>query len=75
MAALATAVVVVEAGYRCGTLSLANHALGMRRIVAAVPSPVRSAASVGCHRLIHDGETRLIATADDLVALIDARYP
>lgn len=63
---------IVEAGYRSGALTLANHALALRRIVTAVPGPVTSATSAGCHRLIQDGETRLITTAEEVVALIDA---
>lgn len=73
IAALSVATVIVEAGYRSGALSLARHALGMRRIVAAVPGPVTSAASAGCHRLIQDGETHLVTTADDIATLITAR--
>lgn len=73
IAALATAVVIVEAGYRSGALTLATHALALRRVVAAIPGPVTSAASAGCHRLIQDGETHLITTGEEVVALIDAR--
>ncbi|HEY0259482.1 MAG TPA: DNA-processing protein DprA [Lacisediminihabitans sp.] len=70
IAALCGATVIVEAAYRSGALTVAHRALALRRIVAAVPGPVTSAASAGCHQLIQNGETHLITHAGDLTALI-----
>ncbi|WP_345750892.1 DNA-processing protein DprA [Microbacterium rhizophilus] len=70
IAALCAATVITEAGYRSGALGVAYRALALRRIVAAVPGPVTSAASAGCHRLIQDGEAHLVTQASDLTALI-----
>lgn len=70
LAALSGATVIPEAGYRSGALTVAYRALSLRRIVGAIPGPVTNAASAGCHRLIQDGETRLITSAADLTALI-----
>ncbi|MCI2002795.1 MAG: DNA-processing protein DprA, partial [Ancrocorticia sp.] len=55
IAALANATVVVEASYRSGALSTARHALTIGRSVGAVPGPVTSPSSVGCHRLLREG--------------------
>lgn len=69
IAALAPATVVVEAGERSGAIATANRALDLGRTVAAVPGPVTSAASRGCHRLIQDGAA-LVTGASDIVELL-----
>lgn len=73
--ATAAATVVVEAAHRSGALSTARHAAQLSRPVAAVPGPVTSAASGGCHRLIRDG-VAVIATRfaeiDELCAPLEA---
>jgi DNA processing protein len=39
------------------------------RVVAAVPGPVTSSASAGCHALLRDG-AELVTRADDIVELV-----
>lgn len=55
IAALATVTVVVEASWRSGALNTANHAAELGRQVAAVPGPITSPSSAGCHRLLREG--------------------
>ncbi len=64
---LAQAVIVVEAGERSGALITADFALDQGREVLAVPGPVSSGKSAGCHRLINDG-ARLYTGIGDLLA-------
>jgi len=63
---LSRAVIVVEANARSGALITARHAADQGREVYAVPGPVDSPASAGCHDLIRAG-ARLVRSADDVV--------
>src|SRR5581483_6369718 len=55
VAALAGATVVVEAGLRSGAANTAAWARALGRVVCAVPGPVTSSASAGCHELLRNG--------------------
>lgn len=73
LAALSGATVVVEAGARSGALHTAAHADELGREVGAVPGPITSAASVGCHRLLQEGIASVVATAQDISRMLDPR--
>ncbi|QIS05218.1 DNA-protecting protein DprA [Nocardia brasiliensis] len=67
IAALADGVLVVEAGARSGARNTAKWARRLGRPALAVPGPVTSAASLGCHRMIRDGEARLVTRAEEVI--------
>lgn len=75
IAALTQATVVVEAGWRSGALSTARWADEISRQVAAVPGPVTSAASAGCHRLIRERGAVLVADAGEVLELLPGAAP
>lgn len=52
IAALSTGTVVVEAGKRSGAANTAAHCTALGRALMAVPGPVTSVMSVGCHALL-----------------------
>ena len=70
IAALTSGTVVVEAAWRSGALSTANHAAGLLRPVGAVPGPVTSVASAGCHRLLREGTAVCVTDAAEVVELV-----
>lgn len=65
IAALGDATVVVEAGTRSGSLDTAAHAAALGRPLGAVPGPVTSAASAGCHRMLREMDAICVTGADD----------
>jgi DNA processing protein len=67
--ALAAKTVVVEARLGSPALRTAEEAADLRRPVGAVPGPVTSAASVGCHWLMRHRNAVPIATAEDVEVL------
>ncbi len=67
IAALADGVLVIEAGLRSGARNTVKWARRLGRPALAVPGPVTSAASVGCHRMIRDGEALLVTRAEEVV--------
>ncbi len=69
VAAFGGAAVVVEAGLRSGAANTAAWARALGRIVGAVPGPVTSSASTGCHALLRAG-AEVITRAEDIVELV-----
>jgi DNA processing protein len=75
IAALAEAVVVIEAGERSGALITAGEARRLGRPLFAVPGPLGSAASVGTNALIASGEARALVSAAALLHALGLRGP
>ena len=72
IAAASRATVVVEAAWRSGALSTAAHAAGLLRPVGAVPGPVTSAASAGCHRLLREAAAVCVTDTREVLDLVGA---
>ena len=63
IATMSRGTVVVEAGLRSGSLNTARTAAEHGRVVAAVPGPVTSMMSAGCHDAIRSGMALLVTDA------------
>jgi len=72
IAALTRGTVIVEAGERSGALNTARHAAELGRPLMAVPGPVTSAQSAGCHRIIRDWGATCVTCADDVIEMLSA---
>ncbi len=72
IAALSGATVVIEAGWRSGSLNTAGHAATLGRPLGAVPGPVTSAASAGCHRLLREFAAICVTTPDEMAELVSS---
>ncbi len=67
VASLADGVVVIEAGLRSGARNTVKWARRLGRPALAVPGPITSASSVGCHRMIREGEALLVTSAEEAI--------
>jgi DNA processing protein len=70
IAALALGVVVIEAAEKSGSLITARIAADLGREVFALPGPIRSPFSSGCHRLIQQGAKLVSSPKEVLEELI-----
>lgn len=67
IAALARGTVVVEAAVRSGALNTARYAAELARAVMAVPGPVTSATSAGCHLLLRERGALCVTGAGEVI--------
>jgi DNA protecting protein DprA len=70
IAALAHGTVVVEAAFRSGSLRTARDAAEILRTVMAVPGPINSPTSEGCHRLIGERCAEIVTSVADALELM-----
>ena len=76
IAAIAGGTVVVEAGYRSGSLNTATHARDLDRPLGVVPGPITSGQSAGCHRLLRTNPAaQLVTSVADMVELMTGNLP
>ena len=72
IAALSKATLVVEAAFRSGSLRTARDAAEMFRPVMAIPGPINSPTSEGCHRLIGERAAEIVTSVADAVEFVGA---
>jgi len=70
IAALSRGTVVVEAALRSGAINTARHAQELNRPVMAVPGPVTSEQSAGCHELIRTCDATCVTSARDVIEMV-----
>lgn len=70
IATMTRGTVVVEAGLRSGSLNTARCAAQHARVVVAVPGPVTSMMSAGCHQAVRDGYAVLVTDAAEAAEAI-----
>ena len=72
IAALSKATLVVEAAFRSGSLRTARDAAEIFRPVMAIPGPITSPTSEGCHRLIGERAAEIVTSVADAVEFVGA---
>jgi DNA protecting protein DprA len=72
IAALSQSTLVVEAAFRSGSLRTARDAAELMRPVMAIPGPINSPSSEGCHRLIGERAAEIVTSVADAIELISA---
>ena len=70
IAALSRSTIVVEAAFRSGSLRTAREAAEIMRTVLAIPGPITSPTSDGCHRLIGERCAEIVTSVADAMELI-----
>lgn len=70
IAAITAGTVVVEAGVRSGARRTATAAAALGRVVMAVPGPVTSALSAGCHLLIREEQAVLVTRVEEVLEAV-----
>jgi DNA processing protein len=70
IAALSRGTLVVEAAARSGALNTARHARELNRLLMAIPGPITSDQSAGCHELIRQAGAALVTGTRDILELV-----
>ncbi|MGQ0841690.1 DNA-processing protein DprA [Actinokineospora sp.] len=70
IASLGEGTVVVEAGVRSGARNTATTAATLGKIVLAVPGPIGSAMSLGCHELLRIGAATVACSVPEILEAV-----
>jgi DNA processing protein len=70
IAALSCATIVVEAEFVSGSIRTAREAAEIFRPVFAIPGPITSELSQGCHRLISERIADIATSFEEILELI-----
>jgi DNA processing protein len=70
IASLSKATLVVEVAFRSGSLRTARDAAEIFRPVMAIPGPINSPTSEGCHRLIGERAAEIVTSVADAVEFV-----
>lgn len=70
LAAMSSGTVVVEADVRSGARNTANTAEVLGKSVMAVPGPITSRTSAGCHEMIRSGQATLVTSAQEVLETV-----
>ncbi|CAB5240148.1 unannotated protein [freshwater metagenome] len=73
IAALSKSTLVVEAAFRSGSLRTARDAAELLRPVMAIPGPINSPTSEGCHRLIGERAAEIVTSVADAFEFVSFR--
>jgi DNA processing protein len=70
IASLSAGTVVVEAGVRSGARNTASTAAALGKNVLAVPGPITSAMSLGCHELLRIGAATIACSVPEVIEAV-----
>ena len=70
IASIGKGTLVVEAAFRSGALRTAYDAQALNRVVMAIPGPINSPLSEGCHRLIGEHAAAICTGVNDALELM-----
>lgn len=70
IAAMSSGTVVVEAGERSGARNTAASAAAYGRVLMAVPGPVTSGTSIGCHELLREGAAIPVCSVEHVIEAV-----
>jgi DNA processing protein len=71
IAAMSRGTIIIEAAFRSGSLRTARDAAELMRVVMAVPGPITSPTSDGCHRLIGERCAEIVTSVSDAMELLE----
>lgn len=70
VAALSQGTVVTEAAWRSGALNTLSWAAAFGRVAMAVPGPITTTGSLGCHERIRRGDAEMVCSAEEVREMV-----